>query len=105
MIGFGRKMGRGELAGADFDGFGHALDGRDWAMVWGGQPWIKDLPYANAAQQYNFRPGEKGRYVLEFFITPFDHAPDEPSRAIASKLEEDRIIGLSWAVLDYDDPA
>lgn len=76
---------------------------KDWAMVWGGQPWIKDLPYANAAQQYDFRPGESGKYVLEFFITPFDFAPDEPSRAIASKLEEDKIIGLSWAVLDYDD--
>jgi hypothetical protein len=23
--------------------------GKDWAMVWGAQPWIKDLPYANAA--------------------------------------------------------
>jgi len=23
--------------------------GKDWCMVWGGRPWIKDLPYANAA--------------------------------------------------------
>jgi hypothetical protein len=81
--------------------FTPALD-KDWAMVWGGQPWIKDLPYANAAQQYKFHPGEKGRYVLEFFITPFDYAPDDASRAIQTKLEENKIIGLSWAVLDYD---
>ena len=24
-------------------------EGKDWAMVWGSQPWIKDLPFANAA--------------------------------------------------------
>ncbi len=23
--------------------------GKDWALAWGSQPWIKDLPYANAA--------------------------------------------------------
>ena len=78
-------------------------EGKDWTMVWGGQPWIKDLPYANAACQYNFRPGESGRLVLEFFITPFDYAPRDPSRAIASTLKEDDVIGLSWAILDYDD--
>ncbi len=78
-------------------------EGKDWAMVWGSQPWIKDLPFANAAAKYNFRHGESGRLILEFFITPFDHAPPEPSRAIVSKLVEDKIIGLSWAILDYDD--
>lgn len=82
--------------------FTPALD-KDWTMVWGGQPWIKELPYANAAQQYDFRPGEGGKYVLEFFITPFDFAPAEPSRAIASMLTENKVIGLSWAILDYDD--
>lgn len=76
---------------------------KDWAMVWGSQPWIKDLPHANAAYQYNFRPGESGRLVLEFFITPFDYAPPDPNRAIPTKLEENNVLGLSWAVLDYDD--
>lgn len=77
---------------------------RDWAFVWGCQPWIKDLPWANAAYQYNFKNGESGRLVLEFWITPFDYAPYEgPARAIESKLEENKLIGLSWAVLDYDD--
>ncbi|MCA9131994.1 MAG: PKD domain-containing protein [Planctomycetales bacterium] len=76
---------------------------KDWAMVWGGQPWIKDLPFANAAYQYNFQPGESGKLTLEFFITPFDHAPASPARAVPTKLREDAVIGLSWAVLDYDD--
>lgn len=76
---------------------------KDWAMVWGAQPWAKDLPYANAATRYDFRPGEAGQLVLEFFITPFDHAPPEPERAVPTDLREDRVIGLSWAVLDYDD--
>jgi hypothetical protein len=72
-------------------------------MVWGSQPWIKDLPFANAAYKYNFKPGESGKLTLEFFITPFDYAPPDRSRAVETKLEEDKLIGLSWAVLDYDD--
>lgn len=78
---------------------------RDWTMVWGCQPWIKDLPYANAAYKYNFKHGESGRLTLEFWITPFDYAPYEgPARAVESKLTENKVIGLSWAVLDYDGP-
>ena len=78
-------------------------EGKDWAMVWGSQPWIKDLPFANAATRYNFRHSESGKLVLEFFVTPFDHAPPDRSRAVQTKLEEDKVIGMSWAVLDYDD--
>ena len=58
---------------------------------------------ANAASRYNFQHGESGRFVLEFFITPFDYAPPDPARAVSSKLEENKVLGMSWAVLDYDD--
>ncbi|MGE3775646.1 MAG: PKD domain-containing protein [Pirellulaceae bacterium] len=78
-------------------------EGKDWAMVWGCQPWVKDLPYANAACRCAARPGEAGKLVLEFFITPFDYAPPDPARAIPSRLVENRVLGLSWAILDYDD--
>jgi hypothetical protein len=78
-------------------------EGKDWAMVWGSQPWIKDLPYANAASQYNFKPGESGKLVLEFWITPFDYAGNDPSRAVKSILTENKNIGLCWAIIDYDD--
>jgi len=79
-------------------------EGRDWTMVWGCQPWIKELPYSNHAYKYDFKEGESGRLVLEFWITPFDYAPWEgPERAVVSKLEEDTVIGLSWSVLDYDE--
>lgn len=78
-------------------------EGKDWAMVWGAQPWIKDLPYANAAYKYNFKPGESGKLVLEFFVTPFDYAPPDPTRAVQTQLTENKIIGMSWAILDYDD--
>ncbi len=78
-------------------------EGRDWTMVWGCQPWIRNLPYSNHAYSYNFKEGESGHLVLEFWITPFDYAPyDGPEKAIESKLEESKLIGLSWAVLDYD---
>lgn len=78
-------------------------EGKDWAMVWGSQPWIKDLPYANAAYRYDFKHGEKGKLVLEFFITPFDHAPPDRARAVPSELKEGEVVGMSWAILDYDD--
>lgn len=79
-------------------------EGRDWTMVWGCQPWIKELPWANSAYSYSFKEGESGRLVLEFWITPFDYAPyDGPERAVVSKFVEDTIIGLSWSVLDYDE--
>jgi len=62
------------------------------ALAWGSQPWIKDLPYANAAYQYNFKPGEPGKLVLEFWITPFDYAGAEgPARAVESVLTENKI--------------
>ncbi|TFI57657.1 PKD domain-containing protein [Sphingomonas parva] len=80
---------------------------RDWAMAWGPQAdWIKRLPFANAAYRYDFRPGGRGRLTLEFWITPFDLAsPDGPGRSIETKLEEDKVIAMSWAVIDRDGPA
>jgi hypothetical protein len=80
--------------------------GKDWAMVLGCQPWIKNLPYANHADHYSFKQGQSGKYVLEFWITPFDYAGCEgPSRAVESQLVENKIIGLAWAVIDYDGKA
>jgi hypothetical protein len=79
-------------------------EGKDWCMVWGPAHWLKELPYANAAYSYHFRPGEPGHLVLEFWITPFDYAGAEgPSRAVESVLRENKIIGLCWAVIEYDD--
>lgn len=78
--------------------------GKDWAMVWGPAQWIKELPYANSACKWNFQPGQPGKLVLEFWITPFDYAGAEgPPRAVETVLREDKIIGLSWAIIDYDD--
>ena len=80
--------------------------GKDWTMVWGAQPWIRELPWANAAYSYDFKHGQSGKLTLEFYITPFDYAPYEgPARAIESRLEENKVIGMSWAVLDYDNDA
>jgi hypothetical protein len=77
--------------------------GKEWAFVWGSQSWIKNLPYANAASDYKFTPGDSGKFTLEFWITPFDYAGHEgPSRAIESVMTENKTIGLSWAVIDYD---
>jgi hypothetical protein len=81
-------------------------EGKDWAMEWGCQPWIKQLPWANHAQSYSFRPGESGKYILEFYITPFDYAGCEGSeRAVESKLTENKLIGLAWAVINYEGTA
>lgn len=78
---------------------------KDWTLLWGSPTWVKELPWANAATTWSFQQGESGRLVLEFWITPFDYAgPEGPARAVESVLEENKIIGLAWAVLDYDDP-
>jgi hypothetical protein len=78
---------------------------KDWCMFWGPQaPWIKQLPYSNCATNFNFKPGESGKLTLEFWITPFDYcSADGPDHSIMSKLTENKIIGLSWAILDYGD--
>jgi len=77
---------------------------KDWCMAWSSATWIKELPYANAAYSYNFNPGESGKLILEFWITPFDYAgPEGPQRAVESVLFENKIIGLCWAIIDYDD--
>jgi len=79
-------------------------EGQDWCLAWGCQPWIKEMPWANAAYSYNFKPGESGKLTLEFWITPFDYAgPEGPSRAVESVLHENKILGLCWAVIDFDD--
>jgi hypothetical protein len=79
-------------------------EGKSWCMDWNAAQWTKELPYANAAYSYDFKPGEPGRLTLEFWITPFDYAGYEgPQRAVESVLRENKIIGMSWAVIDYDD--
>lgn len=78
--------------------------GKDWALAWGCQPWIKRLPYANIAYSYDFKPGESGKLIAEFYITPFDYAGHEgPERAVESILKDNKKIGLTWAIIDYDD--
>lgn len=80
--------------------------GKDWALAWGCNAYVKKLPYANAAYQYTFKPGEAGKLTLEFWITPFDYAGCEgPQRAVESVLSENKLIGMAWAVMDYDNPA
>lgn len=77
--------------------------GKDWALAWGCNAYVKNLPYANAAYRYDFKPGQPGKLILEFWITPFDYAGCEgPQRAVESVLRENKLIGMSWAVLDYD---
>ena len=74
-----------------------------WCLVWGCQPWIAEFPWANYAYSYDFKPGEGGRLTLECWITPFDYASyDGPGQSVVSKLVENSIIAISWAVLDFD---
>jgi hypothetical protein len=85
--------------------FTPALD-KDWSMAWGPQAaWIKRLPWSNIAYHYDFKPGQPGKLVAEFWITPFDHADARgPAYSVESPLAENKTLGLSWAVIDYDGP-
>jgi len=77
---------------------------KDWAMVWGNTPWIKDFPHANIAYTHNLEQGKSGVLKMEFWITPFDFAAIEGiDRSAVSTLKENEIIAMSWSVLDYDD--
>jgi hypothetical protein len=79
--------------------------GKDWAMSWGCNSYVKQLPYANAAYKYNFKPGQGGRLVLEFWITPFDYAGCEgPQRAVESRLFENKVLGMSWVAAKQGKP-
>ncbi len=81
-------------------------EGKSWTMVWGPQQWLKYLPYSNYAYDYHFSHGQSGKLRMEFYITPFDYAsPDGPEKSVESHLYENKKIGLSWAVIDYDGKA
>jgi hypothetical protein len=79
-------------------------EGKDWALAWGAPTWTKSFPFANAKCRYDFKPGQPGKLVMEFYVTAFDYAgPEGPQRAVESVLRENKIIGLSCVVIDYDD--
>ena len=75
----------------------------DWCWYWGPQQWLKEKPWSDYAYVYDFQEGESGKLTLEFYITPFDYAsPDGPEHSVASQLWADKLIGLCWAVIDFD---
>ncbi len=77
--------------------------GKDWAMVWGATPWIKDFPFANVAYDYDFAPGQSGVLKMEFYITPFDYAsPEGIASSVVSRLREGELVGMSWCMIDFD---
>jgi len=79
------------------------VSNKDWALAWGNYPWIKDFPYANSACKYDFKQGESGRLQMEFYITPFDYSSFEgPGKSTESVLKENALVGISWAMLDFD---
>jgi PKD domain len=85
--------------------FTPAVD-KDWTMAWSSASWIKQFPYANASTKFNFKPGQSGKLTLEFYVTPYDYAgPEGPQRAVESVLTENKIIGLGFIIIDYDDVA
>lgn len=76
---------------------------KSWAMIWGPQQWLKEFPYSNCAYSYDFKPGEPGVLKMEFYITVYDYAdPAGPEKSVESKLDEGHLIGLCWAVIDFD---
>lgn len=77
---------------------------KDWCMLWGPAQWLKSLPYSNHAYRYNFEPGNAGKLTLEFWVTPFDFASSEgPQNSVQSVLRENALVGISWAIIDYDE--
>ena len=76
---------------------------KDWAMIWGNTPWIKDFPHMQVAYDHHLEPGDSGTLRMEFYITPFDYAAYEGyDRSVVSELRENELIGLSWLTIEYD---
>jgi len=77
--------------------------GDDWCWYWGPQQWLKQEPFSKYAYNYDFKEGENGKLILEFYITPFDYAsPKGYEHSVVSDLYENKLIGLCWAVIDHD---
>jgi hypothetical protein len=71
-------------------------------MQWGCPQYGIDLPYSQHAYNYSSQPGEPGRLVLEFYITPSDYAGCEgPWRALETRLIENKLIGFGLGVIDW----
>lgn len=63
---------------------------------WGCALYPKELPYANRALCYDFKPRHSGKLVLEFWITPFDYAGWEGPQITVEKCNpENTLIVLS----------
>ena len=75
---------------------------KSWCMYWGPQQWLKEMPYANAAYNYDFKHGEAGKLTLEFWVSVYDHADTDPNKSVASVFADHKKIGLAWAIIDYD---
>lgn len=78
--------------------------GKKWAWVWGLQQWLVDPPWAAHAFRYDFGHKQPGVLYLECALTPFNYASHlGPAYSAVHRLVEGEVIGLSWAVLDYDE--
>jgi hypothetical protein len=78
---------------------------KSWAMAWNCPAWLNKLPYLNCAYSYSFKHGESGKLIFECWITPFDYISfDGPEYSIISQLCENKVIGLSWLIADWDGP-
>ena len=78
--------------------------GKPWAWVWGTQQWLVDPPWAQHAFRYDFKHKQPGVLVLECSITPFNYASHlGPTYSAVHRMVTGQVIGLSWAVLDYDE--
>lgn len=78
--------------------------GKAWAWVWGSQQWLIEKPWAEHAYRYDFKFKESGVLWLEFSITAFNYASFRgPEYSAVHRLEEGKLVGLSWSVLDYDE--
>jgi len=70
-----------------------------------GLPAIRNRPAVLGARlQYSFKPGQSGKLILEFYITPFDYAGCEgPWRALETQLTENKLIGMGLGLIDWED--
>jgi hypothetical protein len=79
------------------------LNGEYWHWLWGKALWTESAAYSGVGWQYAGENRSGGTVFYECYLTPFDDLnPAGPDSSRVHDLQENAVIGLSWAFLDAD---
>ncbi len=79
------------------------LNGYYWHWLWGKALWVEGAAYSGLGWRYAGEDQSSGTVTYECYLTPFDELhPAGPDSSRVHDLQENAVIGLSWAYIDAD---